>query len=463
MPTGLPRGLIIRVANVGLMSVTVTCPAGSITGELVSFTAPVGGAGAGAGAGAAPSGGAGAGVETGAEARGTTRAIEFPYFRSIPYAKARPFQNAEKLEPLEIDARGTYPGLHLTVSTPETRFGADHPVIVFIHGGGYATGSRFDPRTDPKFFTSQGFVVVEISYRLGLEGFVPFHDDEPHRYRGTDDCVLALEWVQKNIEHFGGDPTNVTLIGQSAGGGIVLWLSRLDHYRGAFRRVVALSPSFPRGPFAKRKGALRRALSLPVTRDALAKADPQKLTRGYRRFARRYFHDLALGPAGYDPDELADVDLIITSTRDEMYNHGIGQWFDQRKVGASLASRLLGVSVPASYIAKVRKIDDRVVGRMIGDSMIRRYVAQTEKGWWIEFPGRHCEDLNEIFLQDSEAHRIIASFARGETPSWPQYSPEDRAALSLVGGKPEVVRDPLNTVRTSFLQQDGPAVEGLGG
>ncbi len=415
------------------MSVTVTCPAGSITGEHTTLKAP----------------------------DGSVR--EFPYFRSIPYAKARPFHNAEKLEPMQIDARGTHPGLHLTVATPEVRFGADRPVIVFIHGGGYDAGTRFDPRTDPKFFVSQGFVVVEIDYRLGLEGFVPFHDDEPNHYRGTDDCVLALEWVQKNIEDFGGDPTNVTLIGQSAGGGIVLWLTRHDHYRGAFRRVVSLSPSFPRRPFAQRKGALRRALGRPVTRMALAKTDSGKLTRGYRRFTRRFFYDLALGPYGYDPDELADVDLIITSTRDEMYNHGIGQWFDNKKVGAKLGARLLDVTVPDSYIAKARTMDERVVGRMIGDSMIRRFVAQTERGWWIEFPGRHCDDLREIFQEDTDAHRIIASFARGGQPSWPQYSPTDRAALSLVDGSPKVVRDPLNLVRTSFLTERKTEVEGLGG
>ncbi len=418
------------------MSVTVSCPAGTITGELVSFTALD-------------------------DPRGGTHSI--PYFRSIPYARAERFQDAQRLEPLRIDATGTHDGLHLTVSTPEVRFGADYPVIVFIHGGGYHSGTRFDPRHDPLFFTSRGFVVVEISYRLGLEGFVPFHDDEPNHYRGTDDCVLALEWVQKNIEHFGGDPTNVTLMGQSAGGGMVLWLARRDHYRGAFRRVVALSPSFPRGSFAKRKGALRRTLGRPVTRDALAKLDPQRLDRAYQRFARRYFYDLALGPTGYDPDEFADIDLIITSTRDEMYNHATGISLDRRRFGPRLAARMLGVSVPESYISRARRIDDRVVGRMIGDSMIRSYVAQTEKGWWIEFPGRHCDDLAEIFVRDTAAHRIIASFARGETPSWPQYSPEDRAALSLVDGEPEVVRDPLNLVRTSFLPQRETPVEGLGG
>lgn len=80
-------------------SVTVECPAGTITGEP-------------------------------------------HYFRSIPYAKARPFADAEKLEPLRIDATGKHEGLYLTLATPEARFGADAPVIVYIHGGGYDSGTR---------------------------------------------------------------------------------------------------------------------------------------------------------------------------------------------------------------------------------------------------------------------------------------------------------------------------------
>ncbi|BAU96629.1 carboxylesterase type B [Corynebacterium suranareeae] len=372
------------------------------------------------------------------------------YFQSIPYAKAQPFADSEKLEPLRIDATGKHEGLYLTLSTPEARFGADAPVIVYIHGGGYDSGTRFDPRTDPTIFREQGFVVVSIDYRVGLEGFARFHDDETNRYRGIDDCVLALEWVQKNIEHFGGDPTNVTLIGQSAGAGIALWLTRLDHYKGAFRRLVALSPSFPRQHFSARKGALRRALGKPVTRAALANIKPTRLEKSYRRFSRRFFNDLPLGPTPYDPDELADIDLIISSTRDEMYEHSIGRWFDRQGFGAKLATRLLHVENPDAYINAAKKIDDRIVGRMIGDSLIRRFVAQTEKGWWIEFPGKHCEDLTQIFTEDSPAHHIIADFARGATPSWPQYSEENRAALSLVSGEARVVYDPLKMVRLAF-------------
>ena len=124
------------------------------------------------------------------------------------------------------------------------------PVLAFIHGGRFEEGSPAD--IDGTALAREGFVVVSIGYRLGLAGFAQFHDDNPAHYRGIADVQLALEWLQHNIEGHGGDPTNITLIGQSAGAAIALWLARRDHYRGAFRRLVELSPSFPTGGFPSR-------------------------------------------------------------------------------------------------------------------------------------------------------------------------------------------------------------------
>ena len=123
------------------------------------------------------------------------------------------------------------------------------PVLAFIHGGRFEEGSPAD--INGTALAREGFVVVSIGYRLGLAGFAQFHDDNPAHYRGIADVQLALEWLQHNIEGHGGDPTNITLIGQSAGAAIALWLARRDHYRGAFRRLVALSPSFPTGGFPR--------------------------------------------------------------------------------------------------------------------------------------------------------------------------------------------------------------------
>lgn len=115
------------------------------------------------------------------------------------------------------------------------------PVLAFIHGGRFEEGSPAD--INGTALTRERFVVVSIGYRLGLAGFAQFHDDNPAHYRGIADVQLALEWLQHNIEGHGGDPTNITLIGQSAGAAIALWLARRDHYRGAFDASLHSHPA----------------------------------------------------------------------------------------------------------------------------------------------------------------------------------------------------------------------------
>src|SRR5699024_4757821 len=128
----------------------------------------------------------------------------------------------------------------LSISAPaDAQPGSDHPVVVYIHGGRFESGPHEDPSDEGTANARHGVVQVQLGYRVGFEGFVQFPGDEPHAYRGIDDCQIGLEWVQKNIEAFGGDPTNVTIMVQSAGATTALWLMRKDHYRGSFRRVVA--------------------------------------------------------------------------------------------------------------------------------------------------------------------------------------------------------------------------------
>jgi len=117
------------------------------------------------------------------------------------------------------------------------------PVVVYIHGGGYTGGSPASPWYDGRAFNRDGVVTVNVSYRLGFDGF-GWIDGAPAN-RGVRDWLLALDWVQRNIGAFGGDPARVTIAGQSAGGGAVLALLAMPSARGLFSQVWSISGAPP--------------------------------------------------------------------------------------------------------------------------------------------------------------------------------------------------------------------------
>ncbi|MFD1046494.1 carboxylesterase family protein, partial [Kibdelosporangium lantanae] len=104
--------------------------------------------------------------------------------------------------------------LNLNVWTPSS--GEGLPVMVFLHGGGFANGSNSIPLYDGTGFARDGVVMVSVNYRLGTEGFL-YLEDGGHANLGLLDQVAALEWVRDNIAAFGGDPARVTVFGESAG------------------------------------------------------------------------------------------------------------------------------------------------------------------------------------------------------------------------------------------------------
>ncbi len=113
------------------------------------------------------------------------------------------------------------------------------PVLVWIHGGGFANGSGAVPVYDGSHFARDGVVCVTINYRLGVDGFLFL--DEKNVNLGIRDQVAALQWVQENIANFGGDPNNVTIAGESAGGMSVGTLLSMPGAKGLFHRAIAES------------------------------------------------------------------------------------------------------------------------------------------------------------------------------------------------------------------------------
>jgi para-nitrobenzyl esterase len=148
--------------------------------------------------------------------------------------------------------------LYLNVWTPAVLGGSERlPVMVWIHGGGFAVGSGAEPRYDGAELTARGIVVVTVNYRLNAFGFLAHPElsaESPHYASGNWgllDLVAALNWVQRNIASFGGDARAVTIAGESAGSSAVSILMASPRANGLFARAIAESGAFFSAPLRK--------------------------------------------------------------------------------------------------------------------------------------------------------------------------------------------------------------------
>ena len=200
-------------------------------------------------------------------------------YRGVPYAKAERFQAPHKMPrwdgvrtaltygyispmgPQEtIDDVGEFLTPHrygisnddcqnLNVWTPGINDGKKRPVMVWLHGGGFSNGSSIEQVAyDGENLSRKGdVVVVTVNHRLNIVGFLDL-SAYGEKYKnsgnaGIADLVAALEWVKANIANFGGDPNNVTIFGQSGGGGKVSTLMATPAAKGLFHKAVIESGS----------------------------------------------------------------------------------------------------------------------------------------------------------------------------------------------------------------------------
>src|SRR5690606_33706591 len=123
----------------------------------------------------------------------------------------------------------------------------DLPVFVWIHGGALTSGASSEPMYDGAKLANHGVVFVSINYRMGVLGYLahPALSAESRRKisgnYGLLDQIAALRWIQENIAAFGGDPANVTIAGESAGGLSVMYLMAAPDARGLFAKAIAQS------------------------------------------------------------------------------------------------------------------------------------------------------------------------------------------------------------------------------
>ncbi|KAG6442075.1 hypothetical protein O3G_MSEX002129 [Manduca sexta] len=206
---------------------------------------------------------------------------QYHSFRGIPYAKPpvgnRRFRAPESpdpwTEPLDASVEGPacpqrdifygilpmqirgqsedclYANVHVPANVDCSGDGdSGLPVLVFIHGGAFTSGSGNSDMYGPEYLVREGVVIVTFNYRLGVFGFLSLNTEEVPGNAGLRDMIELLKWVQRNIRAFGGNPDNVTLMGQSAGAASVHLLSISKAAKGLFKQVIQLSgtavPSF---------------------------------------------------------------------------------------------------------------------------------------------------------------------------------------------------------------------------
>jgi para-nitrobenzyl esterase len=187
-------------------------------------------------------------------------------FKGIPYAKAERFMPPQDPDPwdgvCESKAFGPvarqvvpwYPDsvqsenelFSLNVWTQGKADGKKRPVMVWLHGGGFHVGASNDPMTYGEALAKKGDIVtVSVNHRLNILGFLDLsaYGDKYAQSAnvGMLDIVKALEWVQENIEQFGGDPADVTIVGESGGGGKVGTLMCMPAAKALFHKAIIQS------------------------------------------------------------------------------------------------------------------------------------------------------------------------------------------------------------------------------
>ncbi len=234
--------------------------------------------------------------------------------------------------------------LYLNLWMPERPKAKKLPVMVWIYGGGFVAGSTSEPRQDGGMLCKKDVLVVTVGYRLGVFGFLALPElSKESGYNasgnyGLMDQIAALQWVQRNIATFGGDPDNVTIFGESAGSFSVSALMASPLARGLFHKAIGQSGAFlgqtlPARPLreAEQQGAefVRRMLGTDSVAELRQKSAEDVLAAAAQP-GNPWFspiidgHVLPEAPASiYAAGKQAHVPLLAGWNRDEGHYRGV--------------------------------------------------------------------------------------------------------------------------------------------
>lgn len=265
-------------------------------------------------------------------------------------------------DPYQGDGKGNVSEdcLYLNIWTPAKSASERIPVLVWIYGGGFSFGSNSTPVHNGEHLARKGVVLVTINYRVGPLGFLAHPElsaESPHKVSGNyglQDQIAGLQWVQKNIAAFGGDPAKVTIFGESAGGIAVSMLCASPLAKGLFHGAISQSggsfgPSRPttypgenmrRLPDAEQSGLAFAQKAGVASIAELRSLAPDKLPAGWGSGAAWPIIDGWVIPDDqyrlYEAGRYNDVPILVG------YNSDEGLSFSREKT-------------PEEYIANVQK------------------------------------------------------------------------------------------------------------
>lgn len=329
------------------------------------------------------------------------------------------------------------------------------PVLVWIHGGRWRIGSAAMPQYDGAVLASAGVVVVTLNYRLGFEGFGRLPGVPENR--GLLDQVAALEWVRDNVAGFGGDPSQVTVFGQSAGAASAVLLMGTGLYRRAIAQSVPTGFLAPEvATFTAEELAL--VAGVPPTASGFAELPPVVSTPT----DVGPVVDGSLVPSSPWAAVRAEVDLVCGFTHEESRAFGTFE-------GMTMFDAVSAVGLPVSAVDAYLDFDDPVHEAM-SDGLIRMpttrvaaaHAAAGGRTWLYDFAWRgplgaaHGVDVPFTFGVPASrfAARLIGSpppaefealssavraswtsFAASGDPGWPEYPVTRRWDVEPVDGE----------------------------
>jgi len=336
--------------------------------------------------------------------------------------------------------------LYLNVWTPASAPSEKRPVLFWIHGGGFTQGSTSVAVYNGAPLASKGIVVVSANYRVGVYGFLAHPElsaESPQHASGNYgllDMVAALRWVQDNIAAFGGDPSRVTIAGQSAGASAVHHLIASPLAKGLFSQAIAQSGSGMGIPVPDRGAAEAQGKALndagdPLNLAGLRKLTPAQLTArvGAVRFGASV-DGWFLPDASFVDKNTHDTPILTGMTANEMT--GLSPYYGK------MTPTILGSEIASSY------------GPLASD-FAKLYPARDDAQAWMALNALSRDrGLASMYLWAQE--RLRATRYPIYAYLWTHTEPGPEAARYLAFHSSELpyVFDTLDTAKRPFTAED---------